>query len=1266
MKTTFMTILLISFFGLTLLYAEEKIQKQAVKETLELNKMSNDDLIKKARSLFNEAYSSFYVQLRGMYAHEVLIAKAHEETSAIVISEKPVQKKEALEGTDFLESKKAISESAKSRVESFKNRLERMNIEKNLIDKMIKNSEKALSAAVNFINTVEEIHLFQLEIVWRVEDGTISQDKAPDFLNAQKMDEQKRKIIDLQNIIKLKKEAAQKNMETLISDIEKIGKDLIEAKAHQSSVEEDYSYELKRRTLEKEFVEQSSEKLIALILNLEEEHVWIKGSFNLSQGRFLDKKTYADQIHQEIESTTPPEPFVQKGVIQAEEMEQVTKLIESVISFHVEHKKKLEKFGMTLQAVIKHGEIFYGDAIVLTEHLFKMHIIATILEQAERDGKIQVDAIPENSRPAILAKSSHTVSELISETMSVIGKTKEQLEKNDDNIKKSDEARKEARGQLANFKKSYESALQAQKWKANLKDLTAKDIVIGFKENSEKLVKNKEVLKNAQTEYKKANETVARIRHKFESLNDPMLRLARQESFKEKRTIMKTLYEIAEFELPADLALNAAKNLDKSANAKDSDSGASHESGTKEKTKNADVSSRPSLESETDAYQNLLSARSRIIGEQIKQRKSLLQALENLDKKIDGYVAALHESEKLAAQQHASAVELKKRLGRSELKANEIPEGITEALKPDALYEIEKKLAAKLNYQAFIRQEIEKLGRHDEPLEKTQKLISDIQELVGKRLDILQDLKKLEEIFERKRDMLSATEGKSLEQKSLRHMDDEDTTAEFLVSFVPSERAKSLTDLLQAYYMDLTELEQKRKILATQKEFVDDLIQLSEQEKTFDSKILPYLSKQIDRLKLDEEEEWLKIRVQLMPEKAQELIAAFEAKTKLRIPTPPPLIEKYKQEIVDKAVDQLFNERIENLAAGKWIDLFQQRLSRTGIDAEIGKYQDWLGAMNSKFSAIDRGIWNLTGYPPVELAKLANDEQSGTYENKLRLSKGRIGVLREDRHQVFREAVIKVAARLAIILLFATLTSIVFGALVNRVLKKYQKSGNQKGFSTVSLLPLVKTIFIFFIWIIAIISCLSTLGFNVGAIIAGLGIGGFAIAMASKEMLSDIIGGISILLAKSFQIGDAILFKGEKAIVEDIGLRYTKLRQKATSFQVTAPNSLLAQTEAINTSSAKQYFVNIDLPLSIRNSMEKIREATELITQVVDENPETKLKNLKFKGFDNYAFLLSFRYIVLNYSLRHTMRTQIHSEIVGQFEKNGIEIAAVPYTDINQ
>jgi small-conductance mechanosensitive channel len=105
--------------------------------------------------------------------------------------------------------------------------------------------------------------------------------------------------------------------------------------------------------------------------------------------------------------------------------------------------------------------------------------------------------------------------------------------------------------------------------------------------------------------------------------------------------------------------------------------------------------------------------------------------------------------------------------------------------------------------------------------------------------------------------------------------------------------------------------------------------------------------------------------------------------------------------------------------------------------------------------------------------------------------------------------------------------------------------------------------------IFGFITALGTLGINVSALVAGLGLTGFALGFALKDTISNLISGVLILLYKPFQIGNRIKISGYEGIVVSIDLRYTEL--DAESCKILIPNSNLFTNpiEVINVKSEK-------------------------------------------------------------------------------------------------
>jgi len=115
----------------------------------------------------------------------------------------------------------------------------------------------------------------------------------------------------------------------------------------------------------------------------------------------------------------------------------------------------------------------------------------------------------------------------------------------------------------------------------------------------------------------------------------------------------------------------------------------------------------------------------------------------------------------------------------------------------------------------------------------------------------------------------------------------------------------------------------------------------------------------------------------------------------------------------------------------------------------------------------------------------------------------------------------------------------------------------------ITLAPvLAKSCLIFFMTIAALL-VLQNAGYNVAGLLAGLGIGGLAVALAAKETLANLFGSIALLMDRTFQVGDRIKQGDVEGVVEKIGLRSTRVRT-AEGYAVSIPNQLITNAPVTN------------------------------------------------------------------------------------------------------
>ncbi len=115
--------------------------------------------------------------------------------------------------------------------------------------------------------------------------------------------------------------------------------------------------------------------------------------------------------------------------------------------------------------------------------------------------------------------------------------------------------------------------------------------------------------------------------------------------------------------------------------------------------------------------------------------------------------------------------------------------------------------------------------------------------------------------------------------------------------------------------------------------------------------------------------------------------------------------------------------------------------------------------------------------------------------------------------------------------------------------------GRRADFNTGYVLRVLGRVLSFALLLFGGITALGTMGINVSALVAGLGLTGFALGFALKDILSNLVSGVLILLYRPFTLNDEVTVSGMEGVVTDIDLRYTRLEKDGKAFLI--PNSLL-------------------------------------------------------------------------------------------------------------
>ncbi|MBC8753036.1 mechanosensitive ion channel family protein [Kordia sp. YSTF-M3] len=235
-----------------------------------------------------------------------------------------------------------------------------------------------------------------------------------------------------------------------------------------------------------------------------------------------------------------------------------------------------------------------------------------------------------------------------------------------------------------------------------------------------------------------------------------------------------------------------------------------------------------------------------------------------------------------------------------------------------------------------------------------------------------------------------------------------------------------------------------------------------------------------------------------------------------------------------------------------------------------------------------------------------------------------------------------------------------FVRFVNAIVEEYMEPAIEmsESKSKRQLLPIITKVVTITIWIIGIIIAFNTIGYNLAGLIAGLGIGGLAFALAAKDYLQNIFGGISVFTDKPFRIDDRIKIDGFDGKVEEIGIRSSRIRTLSGSL-VTIPNSIFISNSVENIALEPTRKIVLKLGLTYQTSPAKIKEAMEILKEINADNQDivTDVPVVFFENFSDSSLVILFIYYIRKEADIALAQNTMNLEILERFEKAGLDFA---------
>jgi len=229
--------------------------------------------------------------------------------------------------------------------------------------------------------------------------------------------------------------------------------------------------------------------------------------------------------------------------------------------------------------------------------------------------------------------------------------------------------------------------------------------------------------------------------------------------------------------------------------------------------------------------------------------------------------------------------------------------------------------------------------------------------------------------------------------------------------------------------------------------------------------------------------------------------------------------------------------------------------------------------------------------------------------------------------------------------------------IINYALRTYwlkKEKDETKERSIKGILTVIKVI----IWGIGITFLLDNLGFKISTVIAGLGIGGIAVALAAQAILGDLFSYLSILFDRPFEIGDFIIVGDYLGTIEHVGIKTTRVRSLSGE-QLVFSNTDLTNSRLRNYKRMGKRRVVFKLGVVYQTGLQQLKQMPTVIKNIIENIDDTVFDRAHFFSYGDFSLVFEIVYYVMSrdYNKYMDIQQEINFAINEEFEKRGIEFA---------
>jgi len=228
--------------------------------------------------------------------------------------------------------------------------------------------------------------------------------------------------------------------------------------------------------------------------------------------------------------------------------------------------------------------------------------------------------------------------------------------------------------------------------------------------------------------------------------------------------------------------------------------------------------------------------------------------------------------------------------------------------------------------------------------------------------------------------------------------------------------------------------------------------------------------------------------------------------------------------------------------------------------------------------------------------------------------------------------------------------------LINYILSK--RFAKEDDASAKAAIGYVNMIAKFLLWIIGLLLIFSNLGIDVTSLIAGLGIGGIAVAFALQNILSDLFSSFAIYFDKPFSVGDFIIAGEHMGTVEKIGIKTTRIRALQGE-EIIISNNELTGARIQNFKKMKKRRIVSSFGILYETPVEKVKKVKEIVKNIFKTLENAELSRIHFKELGDFSLNFEIVYSITtgDYNAYMDTREKFNLSLMEAFEKEKIEFA---------